>query len=72
MEEEFPVDTGSKVEQATNKDNTNKNCSSVSGGDLIVPSKKTVDAPPLDSFLVLEVYLLIYSYWFSVNVKELS
>lgn len=55
MEEELPVDTESKVGQATNEDNTNKNCSSVSNGDLIVPSKKTIDAPPLDSFLVLEV-----------------
>ncbi|KAG2574315.1 DNA replication ATP-dependent helicase/nuclease JHS1-like isoform X2 [Panicum virgatum] len=55
MEEELPVDTGNKGGKATNVDNTNNNCSSVADGGLTIPSEKTADAPPLDSFLVLEV-----------------
>jgi len=72
MEEELPVDTGNKGGKATNVDNTNNNCSSVADGGLTIPSEKTADAPPLDSFLVLEVYLLTSSCWFWVNVKKLS
>jgi DNA replication ATP-dependent helicase Dna2 len=55
MEEELPVDTGNKGGQAINEDNTNNSCSPVADGDLTFPSEKTADAPPLHSFLVLEV-----------------
>ncbi|CAD6262529.1 unnamed protein product [Miscanthus lutarioriparius] len=55
MEEELPVDPGNKGGQATNKDNTNNSCSPVADGDLTIPSKKTINAPPFNSFLVLEV-----------------
>lgn len=64
MEEELPVDNGSKGGQATYKDNTNSNCSVVDDGDLTIPSKRSPDVPPLESFLVLEVCLLISSCWF--------
>ncbi|XP_066344355.1 DNA replication ATP-dependent helicase/nuclease JHS1-like [Miscanthus floridulus] len=55
MEEELPVDPGNKGGQTTNKDNTNNNCYSVADGDLTIPSKKTINAPLFNSFLVLEV-----------------
>ncbi|CAD6259843.1 unnamed protein product [Miscanthus lutarioriparius] len=55
MEEELPVDPGNKGGQTTNKDNTNNSCSSVADGDLTIPSKKTINAPLFNSFLVLEV-----------------
>jgi DNA replication ATP-dependent helicase Dna2 len=64
MEEELPVDTGNKGGQAINEDNTNNSCSPVADGDLTFPSEKTADAPPLHSFLVLEVYLSTSSCWF--------
>lgn len=64
MEEELPVDPGNKGGQATDKYNTNKNCSPVANCDLTIPSKKTIAAPPFNSFLVLEVYLLTSSCWF--------
>lgn len=67
MEEELPVDPGNKGGQATNKDNTNNRCSRVADGDLTIPSKKTINAPPFNSFLVLEVYLLTSSSWFKLT-----
>jgi len=67
MEEELPVDPGNKGWQATNKDNTNNSCSPVADGDLTIPSKKTINAPPFNSFLVLEVYLLTSCSWFKLT-----
>ncbi|KAL6651284.1 hypothetical protein ACP70R_010209 [Stipagrostis hirtigluma subsp. patula] len=55
MEEELPSDPENKRGQVTNGEDTNSNCSPVVNGDLNIPSKKPVDAPPFESFLVLEV-----------------
>ena len=72
MEEELPVDPGNKGGQTTNKDNTNNSCSSVADGDLTIPSKKTINAPLFNSFLVLEVYLLTSSSWFKLTPNNTS
>ncbi|KAG8082955.1 hypothetical protein GUJ93_ZPchr0014g47069 [Zizania palustris] len=55
MEEELPVDGGNKGGQLINGDTTNISCSLLANSDLNVPSKKPLEAPPFDSFLVLEV-----------------
>ncbi|KAL6843952.1 hypothetical protein ACP4OV_026523 [Aristida adscensionis] len=55
MEEELPADHHNKGGQVTNGEDGNNNCSPVVNGDQTIPSMKPVDAPPFESFLVLEV-----------------
>ncbi|XP_052154106.1 DNA replication ATP-dependent helicase/nuclease JHS1 isoform X3 [Oryza glaberrima] len=54
MEEELPAD-GENREQLINGDPKNISCSPIADSDQNVPSQKSLDAPPFDSFLVLEV-----------------
>jgi hypothetical protein len=58
---QLSVNPGNKGGQATNEGITNISCSPVAETDLTIPSKKTIHVPPLNGFLVLEVYLLISS-----------
>ncbi|TVU15982.1 hypothetical protein EJB05_39528, partial [Eragrostis curvula] len=55
MEEESPIDPVNKGVHDTNGQNNDCNVSPVVNVDLTIPSKKPIDAPPFDSFLVLEV-----------------
>ncbi|BAF15608.2 Os04g0588200 [Oryza sativa Japonica Group] len=55
MEEELPADGENKGEQLINGDPKNISCSPIADSDQNVPSQKSLDAPPFDSFLVLEV-----------------
>uniref|UniRef100_A0A0D9W8R2 DNA replication ATP-dependent helicase/nuclease n=1 Tax=Leersia perrieri TaxID=77586 RepID=A0A0D9W8R2_9ORYZ len=53
--EEVPADGENKGEHLINSDTSNITCSPVANSYLNVPSQKPIDAPPLDSFLVLEL-----------------
>ncbi|KAF0892190.1 hypothetical protein E2562_014783, partial [Oryza meyeriana var. granulata] len=55
MEEELPADSENKGEKLINGDLSNISCSPIANSDQNVPSQKPLDAPPFDSFLVLEV-----------------
>ncbi|GJN01915.1 hypothetical protein PR202_ga19219 [Eleusine coracana subsp. coracana] len=55
MEEELPIDPVNKGEQDSSGHNIDITYSPVVDGDLTIPSKKSIDAPTFDSFLVLEV-----------------
>ncbi|KAK3141673.1 hypothetical protein QOZ80_4BG0336940 [Eleusine coracana subsp. coracana] len=55
MEEELPIDPMNKGGQDSSGRNIDITYSRVVDGDLTIPSKKSIDAPTFDSFLVLEV-----------------
>uniref|UniRef100_J3M0U5 DNA replication ATP-dependent helicase/nuclease n=1 Tax=Oryza brachyantha TaxID=4533 RepID=J3M0U5_ORYBR len=54
MEEELPADVENKGQQLINGDTSNIS-SPIANSDINLPSQKPLDAPPFDSFLVLEV-----------------
>jgi DNA replication ATP-dependent helicase Dna2 len=68
MEEELPADGENKGEQLINGDPKNISCSPIADSDQNVPSQKSLDAPPFDSFLVLEVCFLYLHGLVSIEV----